>query len=61
MVGVAVSVLVDLSADGEALSGRRFQLLLATVVVMSAAGLVAALGPARRGLRIEPVEALKSE
>lgn len=33
----------------------------ARVIVMSVVGLLPAIGPARRGLRIDPLEALKSE
>ena len=35
--------------------------LVTTALVMSTVGLLAAFGPARRGLRIEPSEALKGE
>ena len=61
LVGVAVAWLIDLAAGQEPLAGRRGSLLIATVVVMSGVGLVAALGPARRGLRIDPVSALKAD
>jgi hypothetical protein len=59
-IGVGVALLVD-AASGEALGGRGGVLVSGTVVVMSAVGLFAALGPARRGLRIEPSEALRGE
>ena len=61
VLGVGVALLVDAAADGEALGGRGGPLLCGTVLVMSVVGLVAVLGPARRGLRIEPSEALKGE
>jgi predicted permease len=39
---------------------RAAALLLAVAAIMLAVGLLAALGPARRGLRIEPTEALRA-
>jgi ABC-type antimicrobial peptide transport system permease subunit len=36
-------------------------LLLSAAGVMMAVGLLAAAGPARRGLRVQPTEALKEE
>lgn len=61
VIGVGVALLIDRSADGEALRGNGGLLLSVMVVVMTLVGLCAALGPARSGLRIAPSEALKSE
>jgi ABC-type antimicrobial peptide transport system permease subunit len=33
----------------------------AVAIIMIAVGIVAALGPARRGLRVDPTEALRAE
>jgi hypothetical protein len=59
-IGVGVALLAN-ALDAEALGGRAGVLVSASVAVMSAVGIFAALGPARRGLRIEPSEALKGE
>lgn len=61
VVGVGVALLTDHSGDGEALAGHGGVILPFIVVVMGLVGLIAALGPARRGLRIQPIEALKAE
>ena len=60
-LGVGATLLLDGAFEGALLRGRAGPLLATTVVVMSLVGLVAALGPARRGLQIEPTEALKGE
>jgi len=60
-LGVGAALLLDAAADGEALGGRGGLLLSVTALVLTVVGLFAALGPARRGLRIEPSEALKGE
>jgi predicted permease len=59
IAGVGAALLIDLAAEREPLAGRSGSLLMATVFVMSGVGLAAAIGPARRGLRIDPVTALK--
>ena len=41
--------------------GRAAPLLLAVAVIMGLVGLMAALGPARRALRIQAVEALRAD
>ncbi|HEV2735832.1 MAG TPA: FtsX-like permease family protein, partial [Longimicrobiaceae bacterium] len=49
-----------LVGDGSA-PGRAAVILLAVAALMLTVGLLAALGPARRGLRIQPMEALREE
>jgi predicted permease len=63
VIGITLALFVDIAAadDGGALGGQAAGLLSATVLLMSAVGMLAALGPARRGLRIEAVEALKDD
>jgi putative ABC transport system permease protein len=60
-LGVGMALLVDGTSQGEALRGNGGLLLSGMVIVMSLVGLFAAVGPARRGLQIEPSEALKGE
>ncbi len=60
-VGLGVAGLLDGATGGEMLAGRVVLLLPAVAVFMMAVGLLAALGPARRGLRVEPTEALRWE
>lgn len=42
-------------------TGRAAALLLTAAAIMLTIGMLAALGPARRGLRIQPVEALRAD
>ena len=60
-VGVAAAVGIEQLTDGGLVGGRGAVLLPAIAVIMAVVGLLAALGPARRGLRIEPTEALRAE
>ena len=64
-VGVALVVvaalLIDGAVEGTLLRGYGGAFLSVMVMIMTVVGLFAALGPARRGLRIEPTEALKAE
>jgi ABC-type antimicrobial peptide transport system permease subunit len=59
--GVAIAAAVEWLSDGDMLGGQAMVLLPSVVVVMSMVGLLAALGPARRGLAIQPTEALRDE
>lgn len=61
LVGVAGAVAIDVAYGGEALRGLGRWLLPGMVVIMTAVGLAAAAGPARRGLAIAPSEVLKGE
>ena len=58
-LGTAVAVLADRLAGGDLLSGQATMATAGVVLLMTIVGLLAALGPARLGLRIEPTEALR--
>ena len=60
-LGVGAALLLDNTFEGALLRGLGGPLLATTVMVMGLVGIFAALGPARRGLRIAPSEALKGE
>jgi len=61
VIGISLATIIDRALQG-GWTGRRGELVLPAVVAMMAAvGLMAAIGPARRALRIQPTEALKSE
>jgi putative ABC transport system permease protein len=59
LLGLAVAALVDWGfTDGELLRGQGIVLVPAAGLLMVTVGLLAAAGPARRALRIQPTEAL---
>ena len=58
-LGAAVAVILDRAADGAMMSGQATMATTGVVLLMTLVGLLAALGPARRGLSIEPTEALR--
>ena len=60
-VGIVAAAAIDRASGGELLGGRGGILLPVFGMLMTVVALLAALGPARRGLRIEPIEALRSE
>jgi predicted permease len=60
-VGTVLALMIDRASDGEMLGSLGRALLPVTAVVMTIVGLLATMGPARRGLRIQPTEALRAE
>jgi ABC-type antimicrobial peptide transport system permease subunit len=61
VVGTALALIINQASEGEMLGTFGRPLLPVTAVVMTIVGLFATLGPARRGLRIQPTEALRAE
>jgi ABC-type antimicrobial peptide transport system permease subunit len=61
VVGIVLALVIDLASEGEMLGTFGRALLPVTAVLMTMAGLFATIGPARRGLRIQPTEALRAE
>jgi ABC-type antimicrobial peptide transport system permease subunit len=61
VVGIVLALMIDRASDGELLGTFGRGLLPVTAVVMTIVGLFATIGPARRGLRIQPSEALRAE
>ena len=59
--GVAAALVLDRLMWGEILRGQGAILLPLVSALMVTVGLIAAAGPARRGLRIEPIEALREQ
>ena len=60
-IGLAVAVALDQASGGVLLDGTALLLVPVTAAFMLAVGLLAAAGPARRGLRVQPTEALRTE
>ncbi len=61
LAGILVAGALDRLTTGDLTDGHAAILLPAVVVLMLAIGLAAALGPARRGLAVQPTEALREE
>jgi ABC-type lipoprotein release transport system permease subunit len=61
VVGTVLALMIDRASDGEMLGSFGRALLPVTAVLMTIVGLFATIGPARRGLRIQPTEALRAE
>jgi predicted permease len=59
VVGVLSIALLDLLSEGSLMGGQQAIILPVISVLMLAAGLIAAVGPARRGLRMDPTQALR--
>jgi putative ABC transport system permease protein len=60
-IGIGGAVALEQLLEGETFQGQGAILLPLVTVVMTMVGVVAALGPARRGLSIQPIEALREE
>jgi hypothetical protein len=61
LIGISVAWLLDRALEG-GWTGRRGVIVLPAVAgLMALIGLIAAIGPASRALRIQPTEALRSE
>jgi putative ABC transport system permease protein len=58
-VGIGVAALLEGLTGNELMDGKGAVILPAVSVFMLLVGLLAAVGPARRGLRIQPTEALR--
>ena len=60
-LGLTIAAALDWLGDGTLTGGTTLLLLPSVVGVMTLVGLVAAVAPARRGLAVQPVEALRDE
>lgn len=60
-VGFVLALLLDVASEGEMLESFGRAVLPFTTAMMVIVGMLATLGPARRGLRIQPTEALRAE
>jgi predicted permease len=60
-VGLTIAIGIDVAAGGVLMDGTGLLVVPATAAFMLIVGLIAATGPARRGLRVQPTEALRAE
>jgi ABC-type antimicrobial peptide transport system permease subunit len=61
VVGIAGAIVLEGLIEGEMFRAQGTIILPAVTLLMTFVGLLAALGPARRGLRIQPTEALRED
>ena len=59
--GLALAVTLDVASSGEALGVAGLTALPVVAIAMAVVGVLAAAGPARRGLRVQPIEALREQ
>jgi putative ABC transport system permease protein len=59
VTGIAMAIVLDVTSGGDALGAAGLAMLPVIAIAMVVVGLLAALGPARRGLRVQPIEALR--
>jgi hypothetical protein len=59
--GLAIASVLEWGAGAGMMGGKGHVFLPAVALVMFAVGVLAALGPARRGLAVQPTEALRDE
>jgi hypothetical protein len=60
-LGLLVAGLAEFMTEGGNIGGKGLVLFPAVVAVMFVVGMLAAAGPARRGLSVQPTEALRNE
>ncbi|HEX6053188.1 MAG TPA: ABC transporter permease, partial [Gemmatimonadaceae bacterium] len=60
-LGLTIAMGLDAVAGGMLMDGGGLLLVPGTAAFMLVVGIIAAAGPARRGLRVQPTEALRSE
>ncbi len=60
-VGLLVAILLELAGAGTMMGGNPLVLVPTVIALMFAIGMAATLGPARRGLAVQPTEALREE
>ena len=60
-VGIGLATLLDGATQGGTTAGHGAVVLPAVALLMAIVGVVAAIGPARRALSIQPTEALRSD
>ncbi|HEX6938567.1 MAG TPA: FtsX-like permease family protein [Longimicrobiales bacterium] len=60
-VGAILTTLLDRLSGGELMNGQQHVLVPMVAALVIAAGLLATAGPARRALRVHPMEALRQE
>lgn len=60
-LGMAGAIALEVLLGGETFQGHGAVILPLVALLMTTVGLLAAVGPARRGLRIHPTEALREE
>ncbi|HVL68627.1 MAG TPA: ABC transporter permease [Vicinamibacterales bacterium] len=61
LLGLSMAAAVEWGAGADGLGGDGHLVLPAVAALMFAVGILAAAGPARRGLAVQPVEALREE
>src|SRR5918994_1604608 len=61
VLGLIAAVGLEQILEGDMMRNYRAMLLPLVVLLMMTIGVIAAIGPARQGLRIQPIEALRDE
>ena len=59
--GLVLTVLLDRATGGELMSGAALVVVPTAASVAVLVGLLAAAGPARRALRVQPTEAIRAD